>query len=63
MAMKVKSKTVDLGKAQEEFEASQREWQAAERALARALEDRDKKKARAVAADEALRGATRTVLG
>ncbi len=63
MAKIVKSKSVDLGKAQEEFEVSQRDWQAAERALARAQEGRDKARARYQAADEFLRGASRAVLG
>lgn len=57
------SKSVDLGQAQGEFEVSQKEWQAAERALARAQELRDKCKARYAAADVALRDATRAVLG
>ncbi len=63
MVAKAKSKTVDLGQAQEQFEASQRDWQAAERELARAQEARDKKLAKYQAADQALRGAARAVLG
>lgn len=63
MGSKQKTKSVDLGKAQEEFEASQRDWQASERAMARAQEDRDKKLAKYRAADTALRDASRAVLG
>ncbi len=56
-------KSVDLGAAQGEFEVSQRDWQASERALARAQDDRDKKLAKFRTADVALRDAARMVLG
>lgn len=61
--MKEKKRSVDLGQAQGEFEQANREWQAAERALARAQEIRDRAKGRATAADLALRDAARLVLG
>lgn len=60
---KGKSPAIDLGSAQAEFETAQREWHQAERELARAQENRDKRRARAQAADVALRDAARAVLG
>jgi hypothetical protein len=58
-----KTRSVDLGAAQAEYENSNRDWQASERALARAQEDRDQKRAKALAADAALQDAVRTVRG
>ena len=63
MAKSTKTTSINLGQLQEEFQLSQREWQASERALARAQESRDSFRAKAQAADAALRDATRTVLG
>ncbi len=59
----VKTKGVDLGLLQTTFETTTRDWHAAERALANAQDLRDKKRAAAKLADQALRDATRTVLG
>ncbi len=60
---KAKTQAIDLGTLQEAFQLSQRDWHSAERALAQAQDLRDKKRAAAKAADQALRDATRTVLG
>lgn len=59
----VKAQAIDLGRLQAEFETRQREWHATERALARAQEARDMARSKAQSADNALRDATRTVLG
>lgn len=58
-----KSKSIDLGLLQTEFQTTQKDAIAAEKALIRAQEVRDATKAKFEAADVALRGATRTVLG
>lgn len=58
-----KGKGVDLGTLQAGFEQAQRNWQASERSLALAQELRDKNKAKYLALDQALRDASRTVLG
>ena len=58
-----KTKSVDLGKLQDQFEHAEREYRAAEKALARAGDDRDAKKARFAAADTALQTAVRGIRG
>lgn len=57
------TKSVDLGQLQSEFEAATKSYHASEKTLARAQELRNANKARAQAADNALRSAAQTVLG
>lgn len=57
------NKSVDLGALQEAFEQAQKNWQSAERALANAQALRDTNKTKYQSADQALRAATRSVLG
>lgn len=61
--MKESERSVNLGKAQEDFVEARKAAQAAQRALERAQELRDVTKARAEATERALRDATRAVLG
>lgn len=58
-----RGKSIDLGQAQANFEVAQRDHFAAERALAKAQEQRDKAKAVFQAADTQLKDAVRSVLG
>lgn len=62
-AKTVKTKSIDLGKLQDQFELADKEYRSAEKALARGQEDRDTKKARLAAADSALQAAVRSVRG
>ena len=57
------SDTINLGKLQAAFETDRKSYVAAERALKRAQDDRDSKKARFESSETALKTATRTVLG
>lgn len=61
--MRETEKAINLGRLQTQFETTARAAKAAERALKRAQEARDTSRAQAVAAETALRDATRTVLG
>ncbi len=63
MATKAKSKGIDLGELQTQFELAEREYRASEKAFARAGEDRDGKKKRFEGADQALQAAVRSVRG
>lgn len=63
MAKKQKAQGIDLGELQQTFQSTQRAWQAAERALARAQETRDGAKMAALAADGQLKEAVRSVVG
>ena len=60
---KMKTKAIDLGALQSQFELATKEYHASEKALARAQETRDKAKASRDAADAQLRNAARSVLG
>lgn len=57
------TKGVDLGELQQDFQGAERDYRLAEKALARAGEDRDAKKKRYEAADQALQAAVRSVRG
>lgn len=57
------SDSINLGKLQTAFESERKAYIASERALKRAQDDRDGKKAKFEASETALKTATRTVLG
>lgn len=63
MATNGKSKSIDLGAAQQRFEQSEREYRQSEKAFARAGEDRDNKKKAFEQADQALQAAVRSIRG
>ncbi len=63
MPTKSPNKSIDLGALQANFEIAAKSYHAAEKALARAQEERIKTKAAMGAADQALRQAAQAVLG
>ncbi len=63
MPKQTKTKSIDLGALQSQFEVDSKAYHAAEKALARAQELRNACKVRRDASDQALRNAAQTVLG
>lgn len=59
----VKTKGVDLGRLQQEFEQAERDYRVSEKAYARAGEQRDAAKKRFEASDAALQAAVRSIRG
>lgn len=57
------TKGIDLGKLQQSFEQSERDYRSSEKAFARAGEQRDAAKKRYESADGALQAAVRSVRG